>query len=84
MLTIAIASLFLLPRSEGRLPSCGLLAWRRGNYLDLLFLWFLGLPITSLRAFGHAALLRFDDEQRLDADFTLTRSTPHFFIALSI
>jgi hypothetical protein len=59
MLTLAIASLFLFARREGRLPSCGLLAWRCGNCLDLLFFGFLGLPIAFLLAFGHVDLLKF-------------------------
>jgi hypothetical protein len=38
------------------------LAWRCGNCLDLLFFWFLGFAITFLLAFGHADLLKFDDD----------------------
>ena len=46
--------LFLFAGTEARLPSRGLLAWRRGNGFDLLFFRLLGLPITLLLAFGHA------------------------------
>src|SRR5579864_6602782 len=45
--------LFLLAGADVRLPSRGLLARRRGNGLDLLFLGFLGFPIALLLAFGH-------------------------------
>jgi hypothetical protein len=38
------------------------LARRCGNCLDLLFFWFLGLPITLLLAFGHADLPGVDDD----------------------
>jgi hypothetical protein len=51
---------FFFAGTEGRLPSCGLLAWRCGNHLDLLFLGFLGFPIASVLAFGHVDLPRFD------------------------
>src|ERR1700722_3049558 len=50
------ASLLLLPGSEVRLPRHGLLAWRRGNCLDLGLFGLLDFPITSLLAFGHFAL----------------------------
>jgi hypothetical protein len=49
--------LFLFVGSEGWLPRCGFSAWRRGNCLDLLFLWFLGFSIASLLAFCHVDLL---------------------------
>src|SRR6266852_2282353 len=49
-------ALFLLAGTDVRLPSRGLLAWRRGNGLDLLFLGFLGFPIALLLAFGHGGL----------------------------
>ena len=58
MLTL-VGVLFFLP--ETRLPSRGLLAWRRGDCLDLFFLGFLGFPITFLLAFGHVALLALCD-----------------------
>ena len=51
--------LFLFVGSEGWLPRCGFSAWRRGNCLDLLFLWFLGFSIASLLAFCHVDLLGF-------------------------
>jgi hypothetical protein len=50
------AFLFLFPGGEGWLPRDILSAWRRGNYLDLIFLGFLGLPIPSLLAFCHVGL----------------------------
>jgi hypothetical protein len=54
-------SLFLFAGTQGRLPARTLLAWRRGNDLDLLFLGFFGFPIASLLAFGHVNLsLGFD------------------------
>jgi hypothetical protein len=59
------ALLFFLPGSEARLPPCGLLAWRRGNCLDLLLLGLLGFPIASLLAFGHVALPEFFDADRM-------------------
>src|SRR5271165_2587108 len=37
--------LFLFAGIQGRLPCRGLLAWRGGNCLDLLFFGLLGLPI---------------------------------------
>src|SRR6478672_1690411 len=49
-------SLFLFAGTQGRLPACALLAWRRGNHLDLLFLGFLGFPIASLLTLGHVDL----------------------------
>lgn len=49
-------TLFLLAGTQGRLPACTLLAWRRGDHLDLLLLGFLGFPIASLLAFGHVNL----------------------------
>jgi len=54
--------LFLFVGSEGRLPRCGFSAWRCGNCLDLLFLWFLGLSIASLLAFCHVDLLGFAND----------------------
>jgi hypothetical protein len=51
--------LFLLVGSEGWLPRCGFSAWRRSNYLYLVFLWFLGFSIASLLAFCHVDLLGF-------------------------
>src|ERR1700733_3385571 len=51
--------LFFLP--EARLPPCGLLAWRRGNGLDLLLLGFLDFPIAFLLALSHVALLALFD-----------------------
>ena len=54
--------LFLFVGSEGWLPRCGFSAWRRGNYLDLLFLWFLGFSIASLLAFCHVDLLGFAND----------------------
>src|SRR3954462_15485221 len=49
-------SLLLFVGTQGRLPARPLLAWRRGNHLDLLFLGFLGFPIASLLTLGHADL----------------------------
>lgn len=54
--------LFLLAGTQGRLPASGLLAWRRGNHLDFLFLRFLGFPIASLLAFGHVDLPGLDGD----------------------
>jgi hypothetical protein len=48
--------LFLFVGTQRRLPASGLLARRRGNHLDLLFLGFLGFPIASLLALGHIDL----------------------------
>jgi hypothetical protein len=45
--TSTLALLFLLSGRETRLPSRGLLAWRRSYCLDLLFLGLLGFPISS-------------------------------------
>jgi hypothetical protein len=50
------ASLFLFARTQGRLPACALLAWRRSNHLDLLFFGFLGFAIASLLTLGHVDL----------------------------
>ncbi len=58
--------LFLLARTEARLPSCGLLARRRGNRLDLLLFGFLGFPVTLLLALGHADLPEFDDDAAIE------------------
>jgi hypothetical protein len=52
-----VALLFLFA-AEGRLPSGGFRARRRGNGLDLLFFGFLGLAIAFLLAFGHVGLLQ--------------------------
>ena len=49
-------TLFLLAGPQGRLPARTLLAWRRGNDLDLLFLGFLGFPIASLLTLRHVDL----------------------------
>jgi hypothetical protein len=57
----ASSALFLFAGPESRLPSRGLLAWRRGDCLDFLFFGFLGLPIAFLLAFGHVDLPGFDD-----------------------
>jgi hypothetical protein len=57
----AFSALFLFAGRETRLPSCGLLAWRRSDCLDFLFFGFLGLPIAFLLAFGHVDLPGFDD-----------------------
>ena len=51
-----IALYFFLPEPKVGCQPAGLLAWRRGNYLDLLFLGFLGFPIAFLLAFGHVDL----------------------------
>jgi hypothetical protein len=67
------ASLFLLPGTEARLPSCGLLAWRRGNCLDLFFLGFLDFPIAFLLALGHAALPEIADTDRMQRSLLTTR-----------
>src|SRR5438874_1365133 len=60
--TSALALLFLLAGREARLPSRGLLAWRRSYCLDLLFLGLLGFPISFLLALGHVDLLWVDDD----------------------
>jgi hypothetical protein len=52
--TLDTAPLLLFAGTEARLPSCRLLAGRRGDGFDLLFFRLLGLPITLLLAFGHA------------------------------
>jgi hypothetical protein len=54
--------LFLFVGSEGWLPRCGFSAWRRGNCLYLLFLWFLCFSIASLLAFCHVDLLGFAND----------------------
>jgi len=51
--------LFLFVGSQGRLPRCGLLAWRRGTCLDLLLFRLLGLPIPLLLPVSHVDLLGF-------------------------
>jgi hypothetical protein len=55
-------SLFLFAGTQGRLPACALLAWRRGNYLDLLLLGLLGFSIASLLTLGHIDLPGFGIE----------------------
>jgi hypothetical protein len=60
--TVAAASLFLFAGTEARLPSCGLLAWRCSNCLDLLFFRLLGFSIAFLLALGHADLPKFDGD----------------------
>jgi hypothetical protein len=59
--------LFLFAGSRGRLPSGSLLAWRRGDDLDLLFLGLLVLAIASLLAFGHNDLLCLDGDAPIAA-----------------
>jgi hypothetical protein len=49
-------ALFLFCGIEIRLPCRSLLAWRRGNNLDLLFFGFFGFPIASLLPFSHVDL----------------------------
>lgn len=68
------ASLLLLPKA--RLPRGALLARRRGNCLDLLFLGFLGFPIAFLLAFGHVALPEFFDTDRMQMSLTLRPDQP--------
>jgi hypothetical protein len=58
-LACSIAALFLFAGTEARLPSCGLLAERRGYCLDLLFFRLPGLSIALLLAFGHVHFLLF-------------------------
>jgi hypothetical protein len=60
--TSTLALLFLLAGREARLPSRGLLAWRRSYCLDLLFLGLLGFAISFLLALGHLDLLWFDND----------------------
>jgi hypothetical protein len=57
-MTLAI-SFCRKPRSAAMLRP---LAWRGGNYLDLLFFRLLGLPIPSLLAVSHVDLLGFEDD----------------------
>jgi hypothetical protein len=54
--------LFLFVGSQGRLPRCGLLAWRRGTCLDLLLFRLLGLPIPFLLPVSHVDLLGFEGD----------------------
>ena len=48
--------LFLLAGTKAWLPSGRLLAWRRGNDLDLFLLGFLGLTVAFLLALADAGL----------------------------
>jgi hypothetical protein len=58
-LTRSTAPLFLFAGTEARLPSCCLLAGRRGYCFDLLFFRLSGLSIALLLAFGHVHSLLF-------------------------
>src|SRR5581483_8707439 len=69
-------SLFLLARREIRLPPAGLLAWRRGDGLDLRLLGFLNLPIASLLALGHVGLPGFVDTLDTNVRSTVRRDQP--------
>jgi hypothetical protein len=53
------------------------LARRRGNCLNLLFLGFLGLPIT----FCHADLLKFDDDAVIECRISQQGCASHAFSA---
>jgi hypothetical protein len=76
--------LLLFAGSEGRLPSCCLLAWRGGNYLDLLFFRFLGFPIASLLTFGHVDLLGVDDDTNNVSPGSDRRGASRSYLALSL
>ena len=65
--TSAASSLFLFAGTEAWLPTGGLLTWRRGDHLDLLFLGLLLLAISFLLAFGHDNLPCFDGDAVVDA-----------------
>ena len=67
------ALLFLLAGREARLPSRGLLAWRRSYCLDLLFLGLLGFPVTFLLALGHVDLLWVDDDAAIERQISHCR-----------
>src|ERR1700744_4627969 len=76
--------LFLLPRHEVRLPGRPLLAWCRGDDLDLFFLGLLGFAVASLLAFGHSGLLLLFEMIELvrHQDLPARGADPHVDVAL--